>query len=62
MLTYMLHTESDFGLDIQNKDGKTALILAAEKGHADIAASLIAKGANMDIQNKDGNTALIVAA
>jgi ankyrin repeat protein len=62
MLAYMLHTESDLGLDIRNKDDKTALILAAANGHTDIAASLIAKGANMDIQDKNGDTALMLAA
>ena len=42
MLTYMLHTEGDLGLDIENKDGNTALMRAAQNGHTD-TASLIAK-------------------
>ena len=38
------------------------MIDAAWKGQTDIAASLIANGADMDIQGEDGRTALIVAA
>ncbi len=51
----------DKGADVnaRSKNGATALILAADKGNAEIVKFLIDRGA--DINAKDGNgTALIV--
>ena len=53
----------DKGADVnaKNKNGATALILAADKGNAEIVSFLIDKGA--DVNAKDGNgTALMLAA
>src|SRR3990167_527415 len=46
---------------IKNNYGSTALIIATEKGHTDIALLLIEKGADLNIKNRDGDTALIIA-
>ena len=61
----------DFDLDERNEYGKTALHLAAEYGHADIVAELLAHGAMIDIyvccrnlscqKNFNGETALTIA-
>jgi ankyrin repeat protein len=44
------------------QDGRTALAIAAEAGHPDTAALLIAKGANLETKDDFGNTALIRSA
>jgi ankyrin repeat protein len=49
-------------LDIQNREGQTALIVAARYDRIDVVDLLIKAGANLDIQNHEGQTALIVAA
>lgn len=41
--------------------GTTALILAAETGHAEVVEALIAKGAGLNARNKTGMTALGLA-
>ncbi|CDK31054.1 ankyrin repeat domain-containing protein [Candidatus Babela massiliensis] len=48
-------------IDVQDKDGNTALIIAAKKPNSDIIRILIASGANVNAQNKDANTALMEA-
>ena len=45
-----------------DKDGDTALMQAAWKGHAEIAKILLSAGANPDAARDDGTTALHVAA
>ena len=42
--------------------GFTALMIAAENGHADVVKELLEKGANVNLENKQGFTALILAA
>ena len=49
-------------LNIQNKQGETALIYASFAGYYDVAKSLIYQGANVDIRDKGGTSALIWAA
>ena len=49
-------------LNVRNKDGDTALILATGYGHHNSAKILIDSGANPDILGNHGFTALIVAA
>lgn len=44
-----------------DKDGNTALHLAAEKGHKDIAAWLVSTGMNPKIKNKAGQSPLLLA-
>ncbi len=41
-------------LDIQDKDGNTALIFASWNRHHKIGLALIAAGANLNIQDKRG--------
>jgi ankyrin repeat protein len=48
-------------IEDRNNDGRTALILAAEKGYSDTVAMLIANGANINARDKLGRTALIWA-
>ena len=49
-------------MDVEDKYGKTALHVAAEKGHAAVARLLVEKGANVGAKDKDGRTALHQAA
>ena len=49
-------------VDARDNDGVTALILAAQNGHAEVAKQLLDKGAAADARNNDGWTALMVAA
>lgn len=48
--------------DLQNKKGETALMLAAYRGHVDIAELLLDKGAKVDIKDVNGRTALMTAS
>ena len=45
-----------------NEEGKTALMLACEGGHADIVHSLLSAGANVNLQDNNGCTALMRAS
>ncbi|XP_072048644.1 uncharacterized protein [Amphiura filiformis] len=49
-------------LDIQVKDGRTALILASMNGHTETVTCLIEANASLDIQDEDGRTALMLAS
>ena len=49
-------------VDVQDKDGETALVKAARRGHTRIAAELIKAGAKLDFRNDKGETVLILAA
>jgi hypothetical protein len=49
-------------VDIQDKDGNTALILAASNGDNEICGMILSKGCNVDIQDNNGFTALMWAA
>ncbi len=44
-----------------DKEGYTALILAAWKGHTDIAKALIKAGADVNVKDNDERTALMMA-
>uniref|UniRef100_A0A1X7T7J8 Death domain-containing protein n=1 Tax=Amphimedon queenslandica TaxID=400682 RepID=A0A1X7T7J8_AMPQE len=44
-----------------NEEGRTALMLACERGHEDIVHSLLSTGANVNIQDNKGWTALMMA-
>ena len=50
------------GVDIQGKNGSTALMRAARHGHTETVKALKEMGAGLDIQDNDGFTALIRAA
>lgn len=49
-------------IDRTNDDGRTALILAAEKDQRDALRLLLAHGANPDVQDRQGRTALMHTA
>ncbi len=53
--------EAKANIDIQDKDGITALTEASCRGHIECTAKLIGAKANIDIQDNDGNTTLILA-
>ena len=48
--------------NIQDNDGNTALMHAANQGFSDIVKLLLEGGADPDIQNRSGNTALMMAS
>jgi ankyrin repeat protein len=48
-------------LDALDRHGQTALMLAAQHGHADAVAALIAAGADLDVTAKYGLSALMLA-
>jgi ankyrin repeat protein len=49
-------------LDAKGTGGWTALMLACEIEHTDIALALIVKGAKLDVKNDDDSTALMFAS
>ena len=49
-------------IDAVDNRGRTALMTAADDGHAGIVDLLIARGAARDVKDKDGRTALDLAA
>ena len=52
------------GADLDRADdrGRTALMIAAERGHAEIAAWLVAHGADPDLKDREGKKAIDLAA
>ena len=48
-------------VNLQNKDGRTALMDASEKGHEGIVQLLLDRGAKINFQNKFGVTVLMCA-
>jgi ankyrin repeat protein len=48
-------------LNVQAKDGKTALMCAAENSYTATVELLVKKGAELNVQAKDGTTALMLA-
>ena len=57
---FLLQLET-VNIDHTNEEGKTALMLACERGHEDIVHSLLSAGANVNIQDNKGVTALMMA-
>ena len=49
-------------IDSTDKDGETALMVAAEKGQTDAVRLLLQHGAQIDLADKEGKTALMYAA
>ena len=52
------------GADVKatDRDGRTALIWAAQDGHEAVVRLLLEKGADVEAKDRDGRTALIWAA
>jgi ankyrin repeat protein len=59
IVKYLLDEDAD--VNIQDKDGDTALTCASLRGSLEVTDLLIKKGAKIDIQNKQGKTALMYA-
>lgn len=57
----LLLAQPGIQLDAIDIDGQTALMAAAEKGHAEIAEMLLKAGAKVSITNKRGETATSLA-
>jgi ankyrin repeat protein len=51
-----------FNVNTKDKDGYTALLIAAEKGDIEITRLLVEKGADVNAKDKDGYTALMYVA
>ena len=49
-------------IDTKDKDGKTLLILASDRGYRLFVNELLEKGADVNAADKDGNTPLLVAS
>ncbi len=58
----MVKALTNVALDAVDKEGKTALMLAAYSRPKDIARHLISSGAKLNIADKEGKTALMFAA
>ena len=58
---FLLQLET-VNIDHTNEEGKTALMLACERGHEDIVHRLLSAGADVNIQDNDGWTALMRAS
>uniref|UniRef100_A0A1X7TAB2 Phosphodiester glycosidase domain-containing protein n=1 Tax=Amphimedon queenslandica TaxID=400682 RepID=A0A1X7TAB2_AMPQE len=58
---FLLQLET-VNIDHTNEEGKTALMIACEKGHEDIVHSLLSAEANVNIQDNKGWTALMIAS
>ena len=60
-IEFLLQLET-VNIDHTNEEGKTALMLACERGHEDIVHSLLSAGANVNLQDNNGWTALMRAS
>uniref|UniRef100_A0A1X7UJY4 Death domain-containing protein n=1 Tax=Amphimedon queenslandica TaxID=400682 RepID=A0A1X7UJY4_AMPQE len=58
---FLLQLET-VNIDHTNEEGKTALMLACERGDQDIVHDLLSAGANVNIQDNEGWTALMIAS
>jgi len=59
--TALLLAQPGIKLDVIDTDGDTALMAAAEHGHAEIAEMLLKAGANVSLTDKRGETATSLA-
>ena len=60
-LKALLGRSEEVAVDAKDHDGDTALMLAAQGGHAAAIAALLAAGAEVEAKDNDGRTALEVA-
>ena len=56
-----LFIENGANLDLQKRDGETALMIASRHSYKETVQLLLDNGANPDIQDNDGDTALSIA-
>ena len=49
-------------MNLQNKDGRTALMMAIDRGHLYPVGYLLESGANVNLQDNEGWTALMYAS
>ena len=54
--------ENGADINLQDKDGDTALMWASNRSNKDVVEILIENGADINLKNKDGDTALILAS
>jgi ankyrin repeat protein len=59
----LIRTFVSYGVNINsaNKEGKTALLLAAEENESETVAALLESGADPNIRSRDGRTAADIA-
>ena len=62
LVGYLLAPGANHNVNAKDKNGWTALMMAAVKGNVDCVKNLIAAGAEVNAKNKDGCTALMMAA
>lgn len=62
VINYLLDNVGYLDINSLDKDGNTALMLAAKNGNYDVVVNLIANGANINKENRKGKTALTLAA
>lgn len=60
--TVAMAIKEGFNVNAKDKDGYTALLIAAEKGDLEMAKLLVEKGADVNAKDKDGYTALMYVA
>lgn len=60
--TVAMAIKEGFNVNARDRDGYTALLIAAEKGDPEMADLLIEKGADVNAKDKDGYTALMYVA
>jgi serine/threonine-protein phosphatase 6 regulatory ankyrin repeat subunit B len=49
-------------VNAKRNDGRTALMIASERGHKEVVKLLLEKGADVNAKNKEGMTALKYAS
>ena len=54
--------QAGVNVNVEDRDGMTALMMASENGHIDLSGELITAGANVNAQALRGNSGLICAA
>jgi len=62
LATVRLLLEHDAGVNLVDDRGRTALMIAAERGHAEVVAALLAAGADATVRDAEGKTALDLAS
>ncbi|KAG5868555.1 hypothetical protein JTB14_019499 [Gonioctena quinquepunctata] len=62
MISHMSTTDAQKGLNRQNVNGWTPLLIASRKGHIDLVNNLLANHARVDVFDLEGRSALHLAA